>query len=69
MSEASKKIEEVCLLENNRILQELSNMQTASVNAKKELNGYVEKVTNSYLEGTFLSAESKTTMEDCLLEW
>lgn len=69
MSEASKKFEETFLQEKNRVSEKLSLVQSISVNAKEELNGYVEEVTNSYLKETFLSAESRTAMEDCLLEW
>lgn len=69
MSEASKKFEETFLQEKNRVSEKLSLVQSISVNAKAELNGYVEEVTNSYLKETFLSAESRTAMEDCLLEW
>lgn len=69
MSEASKKFEETFLQEKNRVSEKLSLVQSISVNAKEELNGYVEEVRNSYLKETFLSAESRTAMEDCLLEW
>lgn len=69
MSEASKKFEETFLQEKNRVSEKLSLVQSISVNAKEELNGYVKEVTNSYLKETFLSAESRTAMEDCLLEW
>lgn len=55
--------------EKNRVSEKLSMVQSVSVNAKEELNGYVEEVTNSYLKETFLSAESRMAMEDCLLEW
>lgn len=66
MSEASKSFEDSCIQENKRVMQGLTNMQQVSTKAEKELNEYIEKAKNNYLEDTFSSAECIATIENCL---
>ncbi|KAL2509461.1 ATP binding microtubule motor family protein [Forsythia ovata] len=66
VSEASKSFEDSCVQENKRVLQELMDMQQVSTKAEKELNEYVEKAKNHYLEDTLSSAECTATIENCL---
>lgn len=47
-------------------MQGLTNMQQVSTKAEKELNEYIEKAKNHYLEDTFSSAECIATIENCL---
>ncbi|XP_031102358.1 kinesin-like protein KIN-5B [Ipomoea triloba] len=68
VSEMSRNIQNSSVEENKRLHQELSGFQQVSVNAKKELNGYVEKVKNNFVEDTFASAESRVTLDNCLQE-
>uniref|UniRef100_A0A5B7BVW2 Kinesin motor domain-containing protein n=1 Tax=Davidia involucrata TaxID=16924 RepID=A0A5B7BVW2_DAVIN len=68
VSEASKNIQESTIQGNKQLLQEMSNMQQVSADAKKELNEYIEKVKSQFLEDTFISAETRATMEYCLQE-
>lgn len=68
VSDASRKFEDSCLQENKKFLKVLSNVQLVSSKAEKELDQYVEKVKSSYTEDTFISAQSRATTEDFLLE-
>lgn len=69
VSEMSRNFQNSSVEENKRLHQELSGFQQVSVNAKKELNGYVEKVKNDFVEDTFASAESRVALDNCLQEW
>ncbi|CAA3002993.1 kinesin KIN-5B [Olea europaea subsp. europaea] len=68
VSEASKSFEDSCIQENKRVMQGLTDMQQVSTKAEKELNEYIEKAKNHYLEDTFSSAECIATIENCLLD-
>ncbi|KAA8518861.1 hypothetical protein F0562_016365 [Nyssa sinensis] len=68
VSEASKNIQDSTIQGNKILLQEMSNMQQVSADAKKEMNEYIEKVKSQFLEDTFISAETRAAMENCLQE-
>lgn len=44
-------------------------MQQVSVGARKELIKFLEKAENRYMEDTFLVAEHRAFMENCLHQW
>ena len=69
VSEASRNILDSNKQENKRLLREMSNMQQVTFGAKKQMNEFMEKAENHYMENAFSVAEQSTFMEDCLQKW
>lgn len=69
MSEASRNFQDSSAKENKQLLQEISCVQQVSASAKQNLNGYINEVKQNFLEDTFMYAENRTTLENCLQEW
>ncbi|KAK4478585.1 hypothetical protein RD792_014071 [Penstemon davidsonii] len=68
VSKASKSFEDSNIHESKKLLLELSNMQHVLTTEMKEINEYVEKVKDHYVNETFSSTECRATMENCLQE-
>ncbi|PIN15062.1 Kinesin-like protein [Handroanthus impetiginosus] len=68
VSKASKGFEDSNIQESKTMLLELSKMQRVLTSEMKELNEYVEKVKDQYVDETFSLTQSRVTMENCLQE-
>ncbi|KAK4396268.1 Kinesin-like protein KIN-5B [Sesamum angolense] len=68
VSRASKGFEDSNIQESKRVLLELSSMQEVLTSETEELNKYVEKVKDHYVDETFSSTECRATIENCLQE-
>lgn len=68
VSEASRNFQDSSAKENKQLLQEISCVQQVSASAKQNLNGYINEVKQNFLEDTFMYAENRTTLENCLQE-
>ncbi|KAL0375177.1 UNVERIFIED_CONTAM: Kinesin-like protein KIN-5B [Sesamum radiatum] len=68
VSKASKGFEDSNIQESKRVLLELSSMQQVLTSEMEELNKYVEKVKDHYVDETFSSTEYRATIENYLQE-
>ncbi|KAH7512980.1 kinesin-like protein KIN-5B [Ziziphus jujuba] len=68
VSEASRKIEDSNKQENERLLQEMSDMQQVSTDATNELGEYLQNAESRFMEETFSAAECSLAMQNCLQE-
>lgn len=62
MQDTSKK-------QSERLQVEMSNMQQVSEDATKEVGEYLENVKSHYTLNMFSANESRSLMENCLLDW
>ncbi|XP_051130150.1 kinesin-like protein KIN-5B [Andrographis paniculata] len=68
VSKASKSLEDSCIQESQSVMLELSNIREVLASETMELNDYMEKAKDRYVEDTFSSTECRAALENTLQE-